>query len=846
MRYLHFLTASLLCFVAQKTTAQVEFFKTYGLPNRTEQLVGIRPAAASGQYWVAGTTGSVGHDDWFIALLDSSGQLLQADTFGSTLHNELLYDFDHDPTTGVWWLAGSRQPFNTVPSQPMLWAVNAEGQPLAQVMLNPSWPDDYAYKTVRGLADGGALAVSSTDGTTHTLQRFGPTGNQMWIKQFFEAAFIEPSVYLAAHPDGRSYLLRNFNTYNPSTRRLELYHLNAAGQLVWTKSIANPGGEISTFGEAVAIDPADGNVLLLHYQRGPWKWFLSKLDPAGAVIWQQELATPLPGSQPARLATGANGTVGIVFKEAIEVRNSVTGEFLSHKIFAPAQGYTATYYKGGVLRSDGSMVLAANVERNAGSGDGYFARFSLPDYAVLAENYIGHEGVDDYDNAPRVDVDADGNWYVGNRADYGATKNGDFALRKTDAAGNLLWEQHYGTEADETFGDLALLADGNLLLTGKGHPHDTLPDQLVLLRLDPDGGVLWERRFPKNSLNPNVRTVALPDGSAVVLFNSQLGMLANSSNQTQALRIAANGDTLWQRHYFQGLTEAYNRSSNQFTALPDGTLLSVGSCSNCTGSVLRLNASDGAMILGRDIEIAPNYHGRRATGGVLATNGDLLVMSINYSHLDSVYLYRLSPSGNVLQRKGLKIGEYHYASSMLRLSDGGLAAIIEHHFGNVANTPDGLFVRRLSEAFEPMGADLVLANVDRRPEDAAALPGGGLALVGYAKPTNSVDVFLLKTSAVPTVSTADVGGADDVLRVFPNPLRAGEPLQILLENDFFGTVKFEILSLDGRVLETFLEEKTARRLNVGRVLNPSDVVGGAFFVRVSDGKTSAVRLVLKF
>jgi hypothetical protein len=174
-----------------------------------------------------------------------------------------------------------------------------------------------------------------------------------------------------------------------------------------------------------------------------------------------------------------------------------------------------------------------------------------------------------------------------------------------------------------------------------------------------------------------------------------------------------------------------------------------------------------------------------------------------------------------------------------------LAAIVAHQFGNVANTPDGLFVRRLSEAFEPLGADLVLANVDRRPEDAAALPGGGLALVGYAQPTNSGDVFLLKTSAVPTVSTADVGGADDGLRMFPNPLRAGEPLQILLENDFFGTVKFEILSLDGRVLHTFLEEKTDRLLIVGRVLNPSDVgSGSAFFIRVSDGKTSATRLVL--
>ena len=87
-------------------------------------------------------------------------------------------------------------------------------------------------------------------------------------------------------------------------------------------------------------------------------------------------------------------------------------------------------------------------------------------------------------------------------------------------------------------------------------------------------------------------------------------------------------------------------------------------------------------------------------------------------------------------------------------------------------------------------------------------------------------------------------GAD--FQVFPNPISDGEPLQILLENDFFGTVKIEVLGLDGRVLQTVLEEKTDRRLNVGRVLNPSDVGSSAFFIRVSDGKRSATQLVLKF
>ena len=74
--------------------------------------------------------------------------------------------------------------------------------------------------------------------------------------------------------------------------------------------------------------------------------------------------------------------------------------------------------------------------------------------------------------------------------------------------------------------------------------------------------------------------------------------------------------------------------------------------------------------------------------------------------------------------------------------------------------------------------------------------------------------------------------------ISPNPLGDGQPLQISLENDFFGTVKLEILGLDGRVLKTIFREKTAQNLD--------DIGKGAFLVRVLDGKTSEARLVLKF
>lgn len=93
-----------------------------------------------------------------------------------------------------------------------------------------------------------------------------------------------------------------------------------------------------------------------------------------------------------------------------------------------------------------------------------------------------------------------------------------------------------------------------------------------------------------------------------------------------------------------------------------------------------------------------------------------------------------------------------------------------------------------------------------------------------------------------TVSAGDFSN-NSVFHIAPNPVSENQPLRLFLENDFSGTIKVEILSLDGHVLQTFFREKTARIFTEN--LNLAGV-GNAFFVRISDEKTAAVRLVLKF
>ncbi|MEZ4927035.1 MAG: hypothetical protein R3A50_12195 [Saprospiraceae bacterium] len=76
----------------------------------------------------------------------------------------------------------------------------------------------------------------------------------------------------------------------------------------------------------------------------------------------------------------------------------------------------------------------------------------------------------------------------------------------------------------------------------------------------------------------------------------------------------------------------------------------------------------------------------------------------------------------------------------------------------------------------------------------------------------------------------------------PNPLPSGNPLNISLESSYTGMVKFELIDMDGRVLQTLFREKTAERAEeVFRLDNNS----GPIYIRVTAGAMTASRLILK-
>lgn len=131
-----------------------------------------------------------------------------------------------------------------------------------------------------------------------------------------------------------------------------------------------------------------------------------------------------------------------------------------------------------------------------------------------------------------------------------------------------------------------------------------------------------------------------------------------------------------------------------------------------------------------------------------------------------------------------------------------------------------------------------------QPHEALIQSDGRILIVGESYQGSKHNMSMARYLASGSSAANDVETFTS-LKVFPNPMADDSRLQVALEDDFTGTLRFDLIALDGRILKTFYEEKTARNLNVVEVLNLDNVSAAAFFLRISGGKYSATRLVLR-
>ena len=97
---------------------------------------------------------------------------------------------------------------------------------------------------------------------------------------------------------------------------------------------------------------------------------------------------------------------------------------------------------------------------------------------------------------------------------------------------------------------------------------------------------------------------------------------------------------------------------------------------------------------------------------------------------------------------------------------------------------------------------------------------------------------------VPVVSSENTDKVGLFFDIYPNPLADGSSLQIVLENNYTGTLKFEILGMDGRIFQSFALEKNSPRFEESIYFSGA-VTGQVLLVKCIAGKNVFVKRVVK-
>ena len=278
--------------------------------------------------------------------------------------------------------------------------------------------------------------------------------------------------------------------------------------------------------------------------------FLIRTDVEGTVKWSRTYSFGVyeRGNAVTLLDDGGFAITG-------GVRPAVGRDYEAFLFLTDAEGqlrgsstvYPATAGKGGghdVLAVSGGGYLIVSDTIRDGSGADVCLIGTDPNGTEQWRRYLGGDQ-DDYGYT--LLPTNDGGYVVsGSTASYGLG-GWDAYLAKVDASGNIApngWQKMYGGPAEDWGYDILTTGDGYFLVgTSNSFGSSTLDAYLV--KLAPDGQVIWERTFPGPGEEHAYSVHPTPDGGVVIASVT----CDPGCSQSDIIRVDAAGNLQWQKSF---------------------------------------------------------------------------------------------------------------------------------------------------------------------------------------------------------------------------------------------------------------------------------------------------------
>ena len=240
-----------------------------------------------------------------------------------------------------------------------------------------------------------------------------------------------------------------------------------------------------------------------------------------------------------------------------------------------------------------------------------------------------------YEYAFNIVTAADGSMFVAAYADSTGGGNGDIVLLKLDSGGNVLWSHISGGPANDIGYNLAIAANGNILVAGYTNGFGAKKNDIFLATFNQDNGDLLSAKVLKGVGDNQVYSIVIvPDGSI---------FLAGKTNGKVFLAKLNSDATLNWAQYLDGLgtASAYSLAlnPNRRELIMSGSMVSLDSESDAFLAIFQ--TGNGTLTSIKMLKV-DGYN----TGLAINSNGSLLVTGRS-KYLDpgvlDIFLTQLPP-----------------------------------------------------------------------------------------------------------------------------------------------------------------------------------------------------------
>jgi hypothetical protein len=268
--------------------------------------------------------------------------------------------------------------------------------------------------------------------------------------------------------------------------------------------------------------------------------------------------------------------------------------------------------------SDGGFIVAGETDSSGAGGiDAFVFKLKL-DGSIDWQKAYG--GADD-DVARSIQQTSDGGFIVAGETKSFGAGDVDIWVLKLDANGGVVWQKTYGGVYDDVAYSAQQTSDGGYIVAGGRAPADPIVNDVFLLKLDANGGVVWQKTYGGVDDEVAYFVQQTSDGGYIIAGKSS--SFGNFFGDMWVLKVKSNGDIVWQKIY--GGNDS--NSANFIRQISDGGYILAGEtwsfgAGYADAWVLKL---DGNGDIGSGCTILAASNGTATTSTMTAANSSATV-----------------------------------------------------------------------------------------------------------------------------------------------------------------------------------------------------------------------------